>query len=131
MTSPCIGSKLPRLPQVEMRYLQPDEPRDLLLAVDEHYRVFVQVLATGGLRFGEAVALRVGRCDLGRSRLVVAESLAEVSGTLHFGPPKTHQRRVVHLPRVVRQNLTAHLTVIDSDESTLVSTPSGTPAPPC
>ena len=120
VTSPCIGIKLPRLPQVEMRYLQPDELRDLLLAVDEHYRVFVQVLATGGLRFGEAVALRVGRCDLGRSRLIVAESLAEVSGTLHFGPPKTHQRRVVHLPRVVRENLTAHLTVIDGDESTLV-----------
>ena len=119
-TSPCVGIKLPRLPQLEMSYFRPDDLRDLLAAIDPQYRVFVQVLATGGLRFGEAAALRIGRCDLARSRLVVAESLADVSGTLYFGPPKTHQRRVVHLPRIVRDSLAAHLASTDGRESMLV-----------
>jgi len=119
-TSPCVGIKLPRLPQLEMSYFRPDELRDLLAAIDPQYRVFVQVLATGGLRFGEAAALRIGRCDLARSRLVVAESLADVSDTLYFGPPKTHQRRVVHLPRIVRDSLAAHLASTDGRESTFV-----------
>ncbi|MDQ6697647.1 MAG: site-specific integrase [Actinomycetota bacterium] len=103
-----------------MRYFRPDDLRDVLAAIDPQYRVFVQVLATGGLRFGEAAALRIGRCDLARSRLVVAESLADVSGTLYFGAPKTHQRRVVHLPRIVRDSLAAHVSLTDGRESTLV-----------
>lgn len=127
-TSPCVGIKLPRLPQLDMSYLEPGKLRDLLVATDSHHRVFVQVLATGGLRFGEAAALRVGRCDLARSRIVIAESLADVSGTLHFGPPKTHQRRVVHLPGAVCENLAAHLDSIDDDGATLVfQSPRGGP----
>jgi integrase len=119
-TSPCIGIKLPRLPQLDMSYLEPSQLKELLVTIDPHYRVFVQVLASGGLRFGEAAALRVGRCDLRRSRIAIAESLADVSGTLHFGPPKTHQRRMVHLPRTVCDGLAEHLRLLDGDDSTLV-----------
>src|SRR5690606_31703898 len=43
--SPCSGIKLPRLPQVEMAYLTPQQLRDLLSVVDEDYRLFVEVLA--------------------------------------------------------------------------------------
>lgn len=121
--SPCVGIRLPRLPQVEMAYLAPEQLRDLLATVDPTYRLFVEVLAIGGLRFGEAVALRRSRCDLLRSRLMIAESLSDVSGTLYFGPPKTHQRRTVTLPRFLRDRLGEHLATVDGDEELVFQAP--------
>jgi integrase len=111
VTTPCVGIKLPRLPQTEMAYLSPPELRRLLEVIPSEHRLLIEVLAIGGLRFGEAVALRRFRVDLERSRLMVAESLAEVSGVLHFGAPKTHQRRAVTLPRFLRDRLGEHLKV--------------------
>lgn len=125
--SPCVGIRLPRLPQVEMAYLAPDQLRDLLATVDPTYRLFVEVLAIGGLRFGEAVALRRSRCDLLRSRLMIAESLSDVSGTLYFGPPKTHQRRTVTLPRFLRDRLGEHLATLDGDEELVFQAPRNGP----
>jgi hypothetical protein len=40
----------------------------------------------------------VGDSDLPRSRIEMAESLAEVSGELRFGPTKTYQRRTIAVP---------------------------------
>lgn len=125
--SPCVGIRLPMLPQVEMAYLAPDQLRDLLATVAPTYRLFVEVLAIGGLRFGEAVALRRSRCDLLRSRLMIAESLSDVSGTLHFGPPKTHQRRTVTLPRFLRDRLGEHLATVDGDEELVFQAPRNGP----
>ncbi|MEX2557780.1 MAG: site-specific integrase [Actinomycetota bacterium] len=125
--SPSSGIKLPRLPQVEMVGLSPEQLRDLLSVVNEEHRLFVEVLAIGGLRFGEGAAIRRARCDLLRSRLIVAESLADVSGTLHFGPPKTHQRRTVTLPRFLRDKLGQHLASLDGDEALVFQAPRGGP----
>ena len=125
--SPCSGIKLPRLPQVEMAYLAPHQLRDLLSVVDEEYRLFVEVLAISGLRFGEGAAIRRGRCDLLRSRVIVAESLADVSGTLYFGAPKTHQRRTVTLPRFLRDKLADHLASVDGDQALVFKASRGGP----
>lgn len=119
--------KLPRLPQLDMAFLRPEQLRALLNVVDPRCRLFVEVLAIGGLRFGEAAALRRGRCDLLRSRLIVAESVADVSGTLHFGAPKTHQRRTVMLPRFLRDRLGEQLIVLENDESLVFQAPTGGP----
>lgn len=125
--SPCSGIKLPRLPQIEMAYLAPEQLRDLFAQVGGQYRLLVEVLAFGGLRFGEAAALRRGRCDLLRSRLIVAESLADVSGTLYFGPPKTHQRRTVTLPKFLRDRLGEHLASVGADDALVFQSPRGGP----
>jgi integrase len=69
----------------------------------------ILLLAYGGLRWGEAVALRRGRCELLRSRILIKESVSEVNGKLHFGPTKTHQDRVIILPGILRDRLAAHL----------------------
>jgi integrase len=45
----------------------------------------VLTLAYTGLRWGELAALRVGRVDLMRGRLVVAEAVSEVTGHLGVG----------------------------------------------
>ena len=129
VASPCIGVKLPRLPQVEMAYLSPTELRRLLEVMPDEHRLFIEVLAIGGLRYGEAVALRRFRCELDRSRLMIAESLADVSGTLYFGPPKTHQRRAVTLPRFLRDRLADYLAERDdaAKDDLVFQVPSGGP----
>lgn len=125
--SPCTSIKLPRLPQVEMAYMAPEQLRAVLRSVAADYRVFVELLAIGGLRFGEAAALRHGRCDLARSRVIVAESLADVSGILHFGPPKTHQRRAVTIPRFLTGRIEEHVGSMMSEDTLVFQAPRGGP----
>jgi Phage integrase family len=66
--------------------------------VGEQYRALVLVLAFCGLRWGEAAGLKVGRLDLLRRRLTVAETLSEVRGHLVWGTPKSHAARSVPIP---------------------------------
>ncbi|MGH9166343.1 MAG: tyrosine-type recombinase/integrase [Acidimicrobiia bacterium] len=81
------------------------------------------------LRWGEAVALRRSRCHLLRSRVEVAESLAEVNGRRYFGEPKTYQRRMVAVPAFLQNRLAAHLaSEVEDDPGALVFTsPTGKP----
>jgi len=108
-TSPCVGIESPSLPQPEPDYLTSEEIDRLVAATPPPWDLLVLILVYGGLRWGEAAALRRSSCNLLRSRLVVAESLSEVNGVLHFGPTKTHQRRTVSLPSFVRNQLDDHL----------------------
>jgi integrase len=108
--NPCTGVKLPRIERHEMRFLTPNEVAELAAAMDPRYRASVVLGAYGGLRAGELFGLRAGRVDLLRARVDVAEILVEVSGQLHFGPPKTRAgRRSVPLPRFAVTALDEHL----------------------
>jgi integrase len=69
----------------------------------------VALLAYGGLRLGEAAALRVRNVDPLRRRVVVAESVTEVGGRLEWGTPKSHRTRALTIPRFVAEALAAHL----------------------
>jgi integrase len=88
-----------------MLFLSAEQVRALAEAAGG-YRTLIYVLAYGGVRWGEAAAIRRRRCDLLRGRIEVSESLAEVGAALHFGPTKTHQARTVTLPRFLRTMLT-------------------------
>jgi integrase len=56
----------------------------------------VRLLAYGGLRFGECIALRVGDIDIDRRRITVGRSITQVRGRGRIeGPTKTHQVRNV------------------------------------
>lgn len=118
--TPCVGVKLPRLPQRDTAFLDAGQVDALAEAVPPAHRTLVYLLAYGGLRWGEAVALRRRRCDLLRGRVDIAESLAEIRGQLHFGPPKTHQRRVVALPAFLRDLLAEQLAGRTADPEALV-----------
>jgi len=111
-----------------MQFLSADEVKKLAEAADR-YEALIYVLAYGGLRWGEAAALKRGRCDLLRSRIEVVESLAEVNGQLHLGPTKTHQNRTVRLPRSVSELLAAHLAqnVPAAPDGLVFTGPSGGP----
>lgn len=115
--SPCSGVKLPKLPRRDMLIIAPDEVERLADA-SGRYALLIHTLAYGGLRWGEAVALRRGGCHVLRSRLEVAESCTEVSGALVWGEPKTYQRRAVAIPPFLRDLIAAHLAMSVPDDPT-------------
>ena len=83
------------------------------------YSDVVRLLAYTGLRFGEMAALRVRRVDFLRKRLTVAESATEVSGTVEYGAPKTHQHRAD--PGVLVEPLSRHCEGKGRDDLVLTS----------
>jgi integrase len=71
--------------------------------------VLVRFLAYSGLRWGEAVALRVESLELLRRRVHVRESATEVGGRVVVGSPKSHRARTVVLPGFLVDRLAEHL----------------------
>jgi integrase len=112
--NPAAKVKLPRVEKRRQRFLTAFE---LSRLADEcgDYRPFVWFLGWSGLRLGEAVALRAGKVD-GR-RVRVEESATEIDGRgLTFGPTKTHETRIVILPKIVSQELDGVLEDKANDE---------------
>jgi integrase len=126
-TNPCTTVRFPRIERTEMRFLSPPEVVRLADAIHPRYRAVVFLGAYGGLRAGELFGLRVDRLDLVNRHVDVMEQVVEVSGYLHFGPPKTRAgRRRVSLPSVVTDALTAHLEAYPSAEFVFTGPDSGT-----
>jgi integrase len=121
--SPCIGVKLPRAVRTEPQFLSSDEVSELVAAADPE-GLSVAVLAFCGLRFGELAALKVKRVNMLRRRLIVAESVSEVSGRLVWTTPKTHQSRSVPFAPSLVPAITAQC-VGKSPEDLLFTSPEG------
>lgn len=108
--NPCNGVRVPASPKADMVFLTPRQVEDLAEAIDPRFSTLIRFAAYTGLRAGEIGALRVGRVDLLRGRVLVAESVTEVDRLgLVFGEPKTYQRRSVTLPPFLRDELRVHL----------------------
>ena len=56
------------------------------------------LLAYTGLRWGEAIGMRVHDLDLLRKRASVTENAVQAGGRIHVGTPKAHKQRTVPLP---------------------------------
>ena len=113
--NPASGVKAPRVEKRRQRYLTADELGRLADAARD-YGPLVWLLGWSGLRWGEAVALKVGRVDTKRRRLRVEEAATEVGGKIHFGLPKTHETRTVILPKLVMGRLEPLIERRDADE---------------
>jgi integrase len=129
VVNPVVGVKVARWPDPEMLFVSAKEVERLVVAIREPYGTLAYLLAYGGLRWGEAAALRRKRCDLLRSRIEVAESLSEARGMLHFGATKTYRRRMVIIPGFLRELLAEHLAreVDDDPEALVFTSPHGAP----
>jgi integrase len=97
--------KLPRPAQREQLYLTHRQVHALADKSGD-YRRAVLVLAYLGLRWGEMAALRVGRIDFRRRRLLVAESVTLVDGVQTWGTTKSYENREVPIPRFLADELT-------------------------
>jgi integrase len=109
-TNPCTFTELPPAQHEEQMFLTYDQVADLAAAIDPRYEPFVWLAAYGGLRAGEAFALRAHRVDLLRSEITVAENCVEVGSTIAFHRPKTTAgRRRVPVPRGVTAMLAEYM----------------------
>lgn len=100
---------LPSLENREMLFLTHEQVQALTGAVPEEWRTLILTLAYSGIRWGEAAALRRSRCLLLENKLHIKESLSEVGGVLHLGPPKSNKPRWVSIPGFLTELIAKHL----------------------
>jgi integrase len=100
LANPARGVNLPRKVAKQHRYLTHDEVGRLALAAGEHGPL-VLVLAYTGLRWAEAIGLRVRDLDMLRRRINVEVNAVEVGNRVEVGTPKSHKRRSVPFPQAL------------------------------
>lgn len=113
--------RIPSAPQIERPVLTPAE---IVALHDAAYvpataddpakgspalAVMVSVLAWGGLRIGELLAMQRQDVDLTAGTVTVQRSLSEIEGVIHVTATKTGKDRVVTLPAGVVTELRQHL----------------------
>jgi len=106
LTNPARGVNLPRKMRKEHTYLTHDQVSSLALAAGDR-ATLVLVLAYTGLRWGEAIGLRVKDLDMLRRRINVTVNAVEVANVIEVGTPKTHKRRSVPFPALLTLPLAA------------------------
>ena len=78
--------------------------------VPARYGALILVGGVLGLRWGEAIGLRVRDVDFLRRTITVAQEVSEVTGHLAIEPPKTARSvRTLAVPPFVIEAITAHL----------------------
>ena len=98
------GVKLPTATKKRPFYLTHQQVGALASAAGE-YEPLVLLLAYTGLRWGEAVGLRIRDLNMLRRRANVAENAVQSGKRIHTGTPKTHKQREVPLPNFLLTRL--------------------------
>lgn len=99
------------------RYLTDAEVIALAEAIDDPIRsTLVVLLAYTGLRWSEAIGLRVRDLNMLRRRLHVRRAVVEIDGVFHEGEPKSWERRTVAFPAFLDVSLAALCTGKGADD---------------
>jgi len=126
--NPASRVKTPKTERRAIRVLSVEEVEALADSFDPRYRVLVLLGAYGGLRFGEASALRTPHLRLLERRIEIAEGSSEVRGKVYLGPLKTKEsRRVVTIPAFLADELGTHLAQISAKSDLVFPAPEGGP----
>lgn len=127
--NPAASAERPRVEHGEARVLSVDEVARIIAAASEmdelrlqrggyrtHHRALFALIASTGIRKGEALALRWSDVDLDAGTLAIRGTLSRVDGQLVAAAPKTRaSRRVLSpSPRVIAL-LRAHKTAQDHE----------------
>ena len=96
--NPVAGLALPKTSPKKHVYLTHSQVGALADAAGGECRTLVLTLAYTGLRWGEAVALKVSDLDLLRKRAAIHENAVQSGVDIHVGTPKAHKQRSVPLP---------------------------------
>ncbi len=109
------GVKLPKPPPRRNVYLTAEQLQRL---ADEsgRYKSLVLMLGVGGLRLGEAAALRVSDVDFLRRRVELRRNAVKVGSKFVVGTLKTHKNRSVALPAFVIDEVARSCTCKGRDE---------------
>jgi integrase len=99
-SNPARGVKLPKRPPRRNVYLT---ARQLNTLADQsgRYRSLVLVLGVGGLRWGEAAALRISDVDFLRRRIELRRNAVQVGSKVVVGTLKSNKNRTVVVPEFV------------------------------
>ncbi len=95
--NPASDIKLPHKNRKRPVYLTHQQVAELAAASGTHEGL-VLLLAYTGLRWGEAVGLRVRDLDMLRRRATISENAVQVGSEVLVGTPKAHKQRSVPLP---------------------------------
>jgi integrase len=95
--NPAAGVKLPRPGRKRPVYLTHQQVAALAAAAGEREGL-VLLLAYTGLRWGEAIGLRICDLDMLRRRASISENAVQSGTQIHIGTPKAHKQRTVPLP---------------------------------
>ncbi|KUI43873.1 integrase [Mycobacterium sp. GA-1199] len=95
--NPAAGLKLPKPTRKKHVYLSHQQVADFAEEAGE-YGTLVLLLAYTGLRWGEAIAMRVADLDLLRKRALIHENAVQSGAGIHVGTPKAHKHRSIPLP---------------------------------
>ena len=108
--NPCDGIRLPRAVQAEPVFLSAAQVEAFARAARPPFDLLVRFAVATGLRPSEICGLRVGRLNLVKGTVEVAEALTVISGRTEVGPTKSYARRTVGLPRSICDDLGEFLT---------------------
>jgi integrase len=103
-SNPARGANLPRKAGKERHYLTHGQVQ-LLADESRANGTVILFLAYTGLRWGEAVGLRVRSLDMLRRRVLVQTNAVNVRGTIIPGTPKSHEARSVPFPAFLAEPL--------------------------
>jgi integrase len=97
VANPARGVSLPRKVKKPRVYLSHAQVELLASSAGKH-GTLVEFLAYTGLRWGEAIGLRVRSIDTLKRRVSITENAVRVGGKIIVGTPKTHASRAVPYP---------------------------------
>lgn len=119
--NPCLRGRkaryLPRIQNVERRFLTPEQVDALAEAIDERYATMIYVGAYLGPRWGELAGLQRRHVPLLKRQLRVVGSLERADNAFRYvEETKTvNSRRTIPLPGFLVDNLAAHLATHGSE----------------
>jgi len=111
LRSPCRGIRLPAVEPATVRIVEPGDLIRLADSMPAESAPMVWLGAVLGLRWGEVAGLRVGRIDLLRRTVTVAEQVTRGMGGVGFvSPPKSAAgHRTLSIPVALANLLSIHL----------------------
>ena len=103
-SNPARGVKMPRKGKKKRAYLTPRHV-ELLAKHSGENATLVYLLSYTGLRWGEAVGLRVGTLDMLRRRMQIEENAVIMGKNVYVGTTKSHENRSVPFPKFLAEPL--------------------------
>jgi len=99
----------PKLPKAKPKAFTPDEAKELMASMPEHYRLMTEFLCLTGLRISEFVAIKIEDLDFKAQELKVLRSAVLLNGEMHEGTPKSGLGRRVPMTKDLADKLKRHI----------------------